>query len=299
MKTKRFISAIAATSIFALSGLGASILLSTAPSQAAQHCECVEYVKRRFGLSGAVGNAKDMGPALAARGFRQVSQPQVGAIAIFQPGFSRYTFVNQTYGHVGVISQVRNLGDKWQILVDNTNFGGHGVSLNCNNFSKNWYNPYPKNTSTVSYWVRGNTSNPPSGQKTYFIGDYALNTNNYFYRIDGYPIMSSWRRNDRDPDQHFERLRGNWGTLLKNKSTGKCLNAHYLYNGARVNVWPCNPSDPDQNWALNDLGGGYLQIKRANTNKNFCLDMPDRKDGGKVHLWDCNSGNPNQRWRTN
>lgn len=142
------------------------------------------------------------------------------------------------------------------------------------------------------------TTPPTSGLKTYFIGSYALNTNNNFVRIDGFPIMSSWTRNDNDPDQQFERLQGNWGTLLKHKSTGGCLNAHYLSNNARMNVWsPCNASDPDQNWTIADLGNGYFHIKRANT--NFCVDMADRTNGGRILLWPCDPNNANQRWRTN
>ncbi|MDZ7961366.1 MAG: ricin-type beta-trefoil lectin domain protein [Aulosira sp. DedQUE10] len=125
----------------------------------------------------------------------------------------------------------------------------------------------------------------------------ALNTNNNFSRIDGNPRMSIYRRNDSDNDQQFERLSVNGGaTLLKHRSTGKCLNAHYLTNGSQINVWPCNANDPDQKWNLVDVGNGFNLIKRAGT--NLCVDTPTRDNQGKVHLWNCDGNNGNQRWKS-
>ncbi|WP_413176313.1 RICIN domain-containing protein [Anabaena azotica] len=125
----------------------------------------------------------------------------------------------------------------------------------------------------------------------------ALNTNNYFRRIDGQPRMSIYRRNDSDSDQIFDRLSGNLGgILLKHRSTGNCLNAHYLWNGAEMNVWPCNASDPDQNWKIIPVSDGYNLIQRAGT--NLCVDTPTRDNSGKVHLWTCDANNGNQRWRS-
>lgn len=127
------------------------------------------------------------------------------------------------------------------------------------------------------------------------IDNIALNTNWYFRRIDGNPRMSIYTKNTNDPDQQFDRLGGNrGGFLLKHRSTGRCLNAHYLRNGAEINVWPCDPNDLDQNWNLIDAGSGRRLIKRTGT--NLCVDTPTRNNEGKVHLWDCNSNNPNQRW---
>jgi murein DD-endopeptidase MepM/ murein hydrolase activator NlpD len=140
---------------------------------------------------------------------------------------------------------------------------------------------------------------PVTGLKTYFIDGFALNTNNYFVKLDGFSIMSSWTRTDSVPDQQFERLSGSaGGQLLKHKSTGGCLNAHYLANNSQMNVWsPCNPADIDQNWTFPDLGNGYFHIKRAGSNS--CVDMPYRTNGGRVHMIGCDPNNANQRWRTN
>ncbi|MDY6784955.1 MAG: CHAP domain-containing protein [Cyanobacteriota bacterium] len=139
----------------------------------------------------------------------------------------------------------------------------------------------------------------PAVQATeiFSVDNVALNTNWYFRRIDGNPRMSIYTKNTNDPDQQFDRLRGNrGGILLKQRSTGRCLNAHYLRNGAEINVWPCNANDPDQNWNLIPVSGGRMLIKRTGT--NLCVDTPTRNNVGKVHLWGCNSNNPNQRWQS-
>ncbi|MFE1748362.1 ricin-type beta-trefoil lectin domain protein [Coleofasciculus sp. H7-2] len=131
--------------------------------------------------------------------------------------------------------------------------------------------------------------------ETFSIDNKALNTNNNFNKIDGQPRMSIWERNNNDPDQQFDKLSGNrGGSLLKQRSTGKCLNGRYLRNGAEINVWPCDANDIDQNWNLDDVGNGRFLIRRTKT--TFCVDTPTRNNGGKVYLWDCNSSNSNQRW---
>ncbi len=128
-------------------------------------------------------------------------------------------------------------------------------------------------------------------------GGYALNTNNSFRLIDGNPRMSLYQHNINDTDQQFDRLPGNLGgILLRHRSTGKCLNAHYLSNNSEMNVWPCNASDPDQNWNLLSLSSGEFLIRRNGT--NFCVDSPTRTNTGRVHLITCDANNANQRWKS-
>lgn len=126
-------------------------------------------------------------------------------------------------------------------------------------------------------------------------GDYALNVHSLYGTLDGQTKVSTYKFESTAKYQQFERLQGNkGGTLLKNNAAGKCMNAHYLYNGAPVNVWDCNPDDPDQNFNIKYLGGGNYQIQRTGT--NFCIDSPYRENGGKIHLWECDTNNVNQRW---
>ncbi len=134
--------------------------------------------------------------------------------------------------------------------------------------------------------------------ETFYVKEgMALNTNMTFTLFDTKPRMSIYQRNDSDRDQQFERFPGNrGGILLRNRSTGMCLNAHHLYEGAQMNTWPCDANDPDQNWNLVDVGDGWNQIKRAGT--SMCVDTPTRNNAGKLHLWTCNSNNSNQRWKS-
>jgi hypothetical protein len=134
--------------------------------------------------------------------------------------------------------------------------------------------------------------------ETFYVREgMALNTNMTFRLFDTKPRVSIYQRNDSDRDQQFERFPGNrGGILLRNRSTGMCLNAHHLYEGAEMNTWPCNANDPDQNWNLVDVGDGWNLIKRAGT--SMCVDTPTRNNAGKVHLWTCNSNNSNQRWKS-
>jgi cell wall-associated NlpC family hydrolase len=127
----------------------------------------------------------------------------------------------------------------------------------------------------------------------------ALNTNRNFRLIDGHPKMSIWTHNINDADQHFDRLQGaRGGQLLRHRSTGKCLNAYRRWNGAEVNVYPCNANDPDQNFNVENLSNGDVQIRLSEIRNNvrFCIDSPTRNDGGAVTLWQCNSG-VNQRFK--
>ncbi|NES18948.1 MAG: hypothetical protein F6K41_08475 [Symploca sp. SIO3E6] len=131
--------------------------------------------------------------------------------------------------------------------------------------------------------------------ETFSVDNVALNTNENFEPIDGNPRMSIYPRNDNDPDQQFERLPGNSGSiLLKHRSTENCLNAHYLYSGAQINVWPCDASDPDQNWTLVSVGSGRFLLKRTGT--NLCVDAPTRQSEGIVYLSECNATDADQRW---
>lgn len=131
--------------------------------------------------------------------------------------------------------------------------------------------------------------------ETLSTGGVALNTNNNFVKLDGNPIIVGYPLSNSDPDQQWDRQSGNYGTLLRNRTTGKCLNARYLSNGGRVNQWPCNPSDIDQNFII--TGSGVVSLKRANT--NFCIDLPNRATNTSVQLWTCMAGNSNQSFTVN
>ncbi|MEL7223863.1 MAG: RICIN domain-containing protein [Cyanobacteria bacterium P01_D01_bin.36] len=126
--------------------------------------------------------------------------------------------------------------------------------------------------------------------------DVALNTNHYFRPLNGQPRMSLWRHDVRDRDQQFMLVPSPDGisSRFQQMSTGKCLNAHHVWNGGEVNVWPCNAYDPDQRFELVPLWGGRFHIRRMGT--NLCVDAPQFRNYGRVHLWECMEHNPHQRW---
>jgi len=116
-------------------------------------CQCVTFVANYFSLSGATGDAKDMGSYLSTHGFHQVSAPTPGAVIIFQPSFG--SGINQSAGHIGLIASVVSQGSQWSLTVRGANQGGNLFTQdNCGNVSLVVFRSYPKPSNSVSYWVR-------------------------------------------------------------------------------------------------------------------------------------------------
>lgn len=120
----------------------------------AHRCECVEYIKSYFGLRGPAGNARDMGPYLAAHGFRRVATPVTGAVIILQPSYYRHG-EGSIYGHAGVIASVRREdGHHWSVSVRSANqIARPRTALGCNNVSLKWFGPLGDDARLVSYWL--------------------------------------------------------------------------------------------------------------------------------------------------
>jgi Ricin-type beta-trefoil lectin domain len=115
------------------------------------------------------------------------------------------------------------------------------------------------------------------------------------YKFDGYPRAFVLTYNPNDREQQFNELRGNHGgTLYQVKDTNLCLNGHYNYNGAPINVWRCDANDRDQNWQLISLNGS-THLRNVTTGR--CADSVSRGVAfNNLHMWDCSPGNPNQQF---
>ena len=142
------------TLLFGLFPSPAFASTSVQPTGAAVWCQCVTYIKNRYGLSGSVGYAKNMGPFLVARGWRQVYSPVAGAIVVFQPAFGL-----GSAGHVGVITTVEstNYNRSWHIRVRGSNqIAPYFTDYNCNNVADTWYKSYSKTWGGyyIQYYVR-------------------------------------------------------------------------------------------------------------------------------------------------
>lgn len=174
---KLFTSAVAATAVL-LPTLTASLVApSPTLAQNAGFCQCVGYVKNRFGLQGAVGDAKNMIYSLPNLGFRQVSGPQSGAIAVMQPSFSG---ADPTYGHVGVVESVQSDG---RISLRGANqLGNKFTEYGCNNVTVIGFRTSVNGRSDVSFWVRGNNpspqppTSPPNGFRQVNFSGWVMST---------------------------------------------------------------------------------------------------------------------------
>jgi len=139
--------------------------LFASPSHAANFCQCVGYVKNRFGITVAVGNAKDMIHSLPRLGFTRVNSPQAGAVVIMQPSFRGS---DPTYGHVGIVERTSVRNGSTFLTVRGSNQGGRWFTeSNCYNVALvDFANPVNGRTD-VSYWVKGNTPTPPANSIRY------------------------------------------------------------------------------------------------------------------------------------
>lgn|GEM_PF-573749 len=163
-KIKPFFKKTAVSTMLSLAAaIPSSVALSqifASPSHAANLCECVAYVKNRFGITVAVGNAKDMIHSLPRLGFTRVNSPDAGAVVIMQPSFRGS---HAKYGHVGIVERTSVRNGSTFLTVRGSNQGGSWFTeSNCRNVAVVDFASPVNGRTDVSYWVRGNTSTPPT-----------------------------------------------------------------------------------------------------------------------------------------
>jgi len=134
-----------------------ALLLVLYPPQTAQaagsSCQCVDYVKHRFNLTGNSPNAKSFGSYLMKNGFTQVSAPQIGAVAVQQPAFGQGV---SSYGHVSVITAVSKDGKFWQITTIGANQARKMTTqYHCSNVGTVKWAKYPQSwgADKIAYWI--------------------------------------------------------------------------------------------------------------------------------------------------
>lgn len=119
-------------------------------------------------------------------------------------------------------------------------------------------------------------------------GKASLNTKEKIEVIENRSWMSIDSSNKNNPDEQLEYVNDNGsGSLLRNSSTGNCLNDYSLVNAVESNILPCNPNNSDGNLLMSDVGNSDVEIKPVDT--NLCVD------GTKS--WDC-FVNRYQPWKT-
>lgn len=149
-KLQRKIGALLGATV--ITGIAGSVFIFNPqkPVQAASFCQCVQYLKNRFGLPSPSGNANQWNDGYLQRnGFRQVG-PTVGSIVVFENTFPG---VNSTYGHVGVVQSINSSG---QVTVRGANQGSSGLvtEYNCTNVNSLTFRTSINGRGDVSFWVR-------------------------------------------------------------------------------------------------------------------------------------------------
>ena len=113
-----------------------------AHAAAASYCQCVTYVQNYVGYINAY-YAKDAGPALKARGYRESATPMgINDIVVLQPGFAGAS----GYGHIAFLASYRKSGSTVTATLRGTNQPGgwwtdhscYNVSLWTITYSNNW-----------------------------------------------------------------------------------------------------------------------------------------------------------------
>ncbi|SDD69804.1 ricin-type beta-trefoil lectin domain protein [Glycomyces harbinensis] len=102
-----------------------------------------------------------------------------------------------------------------------------------------------------------------------------------------------------------DRLRHAWGddvgsgqaTDVVNRNSGRCVDvvSASTANGAEIIQWDCHGGS-NQQWLLQDVGGGHVQIVSPASGKCLDVDAASTADNARVLLWSCNGG-ANQQWQ--
>jgi len=125
----------------------------TSQKTAPVNCQCVDYIKSVLKITGPTKHAKDWGDVLLGQievsqngqlthlNYSTSSLPQTGDIAVFS---NTHSEVNQKYGHIGIIRNIKMNQGKRLLLIEGANHDKlHWHSYyqvgQCNNISKKWY----------------------------------------------------------------------------------------------------------------------------------------------------------------
>jgi hypothetical protein len=276
MKSKSLTFVVMLVLILSLA-LPTSIAKATPPN-----CTCVEYVKAYFGITEAVGNAKDMGTWLINHGFVQVSSPQVGDVAVMQPGF---TGVTDPAGHVGIIASASLSGSQWKITlrganqtVGSTQFSEFG----CNNVRNTPWGAY-SNTNTKIKYYRAYKYAIKSAMNGLYFDVEGGSTSDGAYVI-GWPYHGG-------NNQLFNFIRYGSGVYrIIARNSAKCIQPQNTSQGARLVQKKCTGSNIEL-WVLYQ---GYV-LKNLQTGYVVDLAGGSSSPGTWIVQWSSHGGN-NQKW---
>lgn len=119
-------------------------------------CQCVDYVRQRFGLDPAAGphfvGAADMGPYLQGQGMVRHAAPLLGAVIVFPRSFG--SGIDTTYGHVGVVVGIEAQADHWRLTVRGARQSWpEWTEYGCSNVSDMTHITVPYQGATVAFFA--------------------------------------------------------------------------------------------------------------------------------------------------
>jgi surface antigen len=145
--TTKVVSGVVTAAIVSGPVLGIVPFTTEKANAYSSRCQCVQYVKNRFGIRTAVGHAKNMKYSLPRLGFHR-TRPRPGAVVVMQPSFPG---TGPYYGHVGIVSRVLSDGT---IRVRGANQGGRQRESGCRNVNTLHFNGNVFRRRDVTFWAR-------------------------------------------------------------------------------------------------------------------------------------------------
>lgn len=144
---KKLISATATAVVL----LPAILAMGSQPANAAPACQCTQYVANARGLTRNFPHAKDWNDGYLQRnGYRQIANPQPGAIVVMETTFPG---ANTQFGHVGFVERVL-AGNRIEVRGANQYVGGRiFTEANCSNVRVTAFGTSVTNRP-ISFWVR-------------------------------------------------------------------------------------------------------------------------------------------------
>lgn len=244
-------------------------------------CTCVEYLKAYYGITESIGNAKDTGTWLLNHGFVAVSSPQVGAIAVMQPGF---TGVTDPAGHVGIIASVSTTStNQWKITLKGANqtAGSLFSEFGCDNVRNTSWGAYSKTSTKIKYYKAYN----------YTIKSAA---NNLYFDVEGGSKSSGayvlgWTYHG-GTNQLFNFIKyGNEYRIIA-RNSAMCIQPQNTSQGARLVQKKCTGSNIEK-W---QLYSGYV-LRNSQTGYVADLAGGSSNPGTWIVTWSSHGAN-NQKW---
>jgi surface antigen len=266
-----------------------SLFSAVVPAKAAGWCSCVSYVKNHFGIPESVGNAYQMGTWLSTHGFVRIYTPEVGAIAVMQPGFPG---ADKTYGHVGIINGVADWGSQWKITLKGANQllgGGLFTEFDCTNVRNTAWSAYGKTSSGIAYYrmykyaVRSAVTRAGYSNLYFDVTNGATSSGAYLLGWTYHGAMN----------QLFSFVQYGSEYRIIARNSGMCVQPQSNYQGARLVQKKCTNAAIEK-WQRIYTSSGYI-LKNSTTSLVADLNNGSLSPGTTILVWGSHNG-INQRW---